>query len=178
MSHRLFLNSSSFGLILAFFTLFPLENITVSAQVSTSTEVALKDYVEYNRLTLRNTGESYQDVKVSAADELTIIPLTEVEVEHAGQLNSHWAWAENTLEIIDSYSPFLFRTKKSASLDEVKLLLNVNEVGRISGFEVIGKVDKGLRERLDHMLRKLPDCKPVPGYQRYSGGIFELIIKK
>ncbi|UZD23020.1 hypothetical protein PBT90_06390 [Algoriphagus halophytocola] len=178
MSHRLFLKSPSILLILAFFMVFPLENIPVNAQVNGNTELSLKDYVVYNRLTLRNVGESTQSLKTSDVNELTVLPLTEVEEELAVQLKSHWAWPENTLEIIDSYSPFLFRTKKSAALDEVKLLLNVNEVGRISGFEILGKVDKGLKERLDHMLRKLPDCKPVPGYQTYRGETFELIIKK
>jgi hypothetical protein len=46
-----------------------------------------------------------------------------LENHMAESLNSHWAWKENTLVMIDSFSPFLFRTKKSRSIVEVKMLL-------------------------------------------------------
>jgi hypothetical protein len=114
----------------------------------------------------------------SDPEELELSPLSVTEEKNARNLNSHWAWPEYTLEMIDSYSPFLFRTKRSQALDEVKVLLDVNSKGKVSGFEVVGEVDKGLKERLDHMIRKLPDCKPVPGYPNYSPERFELTIKK
>ncbi|HSF55093.1 MAG TPA: hypothetical protein VLA71_15165, partial [Algoriphagus sp.] len=103
---------------------------------------------------------------------------TTIEENIARNLNSHWVWHEYTLEMIDSYSTFLFRTKKSQELEEVKILLDVNSKGRVAGFEILGEVDKGLKERLDHMIRKLPDCKPVPGYSSYSPEKFELTIRK
>jgi hypothetical protein len=109
---------------------------------------------------------------------LEILPLSTIEKENARNLDSHWAWPEYTLEMIDSYSPFLFRTKKSQALNEVKVLVDVNSKGKVSGFEILSQVDKGLQNRIDHMIRKLPTCKPVPGYPNYSPERFELTIKK
>ncbi len=134
--------------------------------------------VQFQRLTLHKLLAVSESSDFTKPEELKLIPLTPTEADNARNLNSHWAWPEFTLEMIDSYSPFLFRTKKSQELNEVKILLVVNSKGRVSGFEVLGNVDNGLKERLDHMIRKLPDCKPVPGYANYSPERFELTIKK
>jgi hypothetical protein len=80
--------------------------------------------------------------------------------------------------MIDSYSPFLFRTKKSVKLKEVRVLLTVNEFGELVGFELINENDKGLKEQLDFMIRKMPNCKPVPGFEMHQGETFELVISK
>ncbi|MCH7403371.1 hypothetical protein ACFOUP_14985 [Belliella kenyensis] len=89
-----------------------------------------------------------------------------------------WEWPEGTSELIDSYIPFLFRTKESALLDEVSVLLNVNNNGKLIGYEMITKVDKGMEQRVGHMLRKLPKCDPIPGYPNYDAVDFVLLIKK
>lgn len=138
----------------------------------------LANIVQFERLTLQRLASVSVLNDYSKPEELDLTPLSEVEETNARNLNSHWAWPEYTLEMIDSYSPFIFRTKKSQSLDEVKILLDVNSKGKVAGFEVLGEVDKGLKERLDHMIRKLPDCKPVPGYPNYSPERFELTLKK
>ncbi|MBC6367432.1 hypothetical protein [Algoriphagus sp. AK58] len=135
--------------------------------------------VHFNKLTLKNkTSDMPAALEFSAPQDLNVESLTVIEENIARNLNSHWVWPEYTLEMMDSYSPFLFRTKKSQEVDEVRLLVQVNSRGRVSGFEVIGDVDKGLKERLDHMIRKLPDCKPVPGFASYSPATFEVVIQK
>lgn len=89
-----------------------------------------------------------------------------------------WKFADFTVEMIDSYSPFIFRTKKSQQLDEVRVTLEVDSMGTISGFELENSEDRGLKERLDYVIRKLPKCEPIPGKQNYGAQSFELIIQK
>ena len=148
------------------------------AQVSHGYSISEESFVEYHKLRIRSVDNVSDLSKSSLASDLNFTPLTTIENNLAKNLNSHWVWSENTLDILDSYSPFLFRTKKSANVEEVKVLLQVNAMGRLSGFEVMSDVDKGLKERIDYVLRKLPDCKPVPGYDNYGIETFELIIKK
>ncbi|MHA7129358.1 hypothetical protein [Algoriphagus namhaensis] len=135
--------------------------------------------VQYQNLFLKKVVSTPSEaMEETTFDDLKSAELTFVEQSMAEDLGSHWAWAEHTLDMIDSYSPFLFRTKKSRELEEVKLILQVDELGRVSGFEVLTDMDKGLKERLDHMIRKLPDCKPVPGFTAYTPEAFELTITK
>lgn len=164
--------------IWSFAIAFPNGHSTAVAQQNpNSTEFSL-NVAQYQRLTFQKLALNSDVSDFSVAEDLDLEPLTAIESNIASNLNSHWAWDENTLEMIDSYAPFLFRTKKSRALDEVKILLDVNSRGRVSGFEVIGEVDKGLKERLDHVFRKLHDCKPVPGFVNYSPERFELTIRK
>ncbi|TXE08748.1 hypothetical protein ESV85_14380 [Algoriphagus aquimarinus] len=162
--------------ILFLFT--PLVGKSLVAQVSHGYSFSEESFVEYHNLRIRSVDNTSASSKSTVASELNFAPLTTIENNLAKNLNSHWVWSENTLDILDSYSPFLFRTKKSANVEEVKVLLQVNSMGRLSGFEVMSDVDKGLKERIDYVLRKLPDCKPVPGYENYGIETFELIIKK
>ncbi len=91
---------------------------------------------------------------------------------------AHWSFAENSLEMVDSYSPFIFRTKKSQEIEEVRIQLEVDSMGRISGFDVLNSEDKGLINRLDYVIRKLPNCEPVPGLSQYGPQVFEMVIRK
>lgn len=134
--------------------------------------------VQYNKLSLSVVDTYSKDFKTSSANEVKMEPLTLVEENIANNLSSHWAWPEYTLDMIDSYSPFLFRTKKSQAVEEVKVLLTVDSKGKLSGYELISDVDKGLKERIDFLVRKLPKCKPVPGFSNYSPEVFELTIRK
>jgi hypothetical protein len=149
----------------------------VAQQNSESSDIEI-GIIQFQRLTLYKLLIVSESSDFTKPEELELIPLTSIEANNAKNLNSHWAWPEFTLAMIDSYSPFLFRTKRSQELDEVKILVDVNSKGKVSGFEVLGEVDKGLKERLDHMIRKLPGCKPVPGYSNYIPERFELTIKK
>ncbi len=164
--------------LVVFLLLTPLMGESVVAQVSKGNSFTEEDFVEYHSLKLRTVENISTSLKASIPSELIFFPLSTIEDNLAKELNSHWIWSESTLDIIDSYSSFIFRTKKSAKNEEVKVFLQVNSMGRLSGVKVQGKVDKGLQERLDYVLRKLPDCKPVPGYDSYGVETFELIIKK
>jgi hypothetical protein len=156
----------------------PLEYGDANAQQNPETVTSEFLEVQFQKLKLHRLVSAATSDDYTQAGDLRLSPLTLIEENMARNLDSHWAWPEYTLEMIDSYSPFLFRTKKSQDLEEVKIHLEVNSKGRLSGFEVIGQVDNGLKERLDHMIRKLPDCKPVPGYSSYRPERFELTIRK
>lgn len=92
--------------------------------------------------------------------------------------SSSWEFESDVNQIIDSYSSFIFRTKKSQELDHVRFLINVNSFGEIVGFELLEADDKGLKERLDYVVRQLPRCKPVKGHTALKAETFEIMIKK
>jgi hypothetical protein len=165
-------------LFLGFFLTSSLNGLGVIAQQNSDLAGASELAVRYNKLIIRNLGIDADFQNISDSETLKIQPLTIIEENVARNLNSNWVWPEYTLDMIDSYSPFLFRTKKSQDLSEVKVLVHINSKGKVSGFEVINEVDKGTKERLDHMIRKLPSCKPVPGFSNYSPERFELTIKR
>lgn len=149
------------------------------AQANGGDLIAGSSPVHYNNLKLRlieDTSDGKSEL--SSPEDLQQVPLTTVEKNLAHNLNSQWVWPEYTLDMIDSYSPFLFRTKKSRDIEEVKVLLKVSALGKVEGYELKSEVDKGLRERIDYLVRKLPDCKPVPGFQEYTAEVFELTIQK
>ena len=92
--------------------------------------------------------------------------------------SSSWEFESDVNQIIDSYSSFIFRTKKSQELDQVKFLVNVDSFGKIVGFELLDAEDKGLKERLDFVVRQLPKCKPAKGHTSLKAETFEIMIKK
>lgn len=89
-----------------------------------------------------------------------------------------WEFESDVDDIIDSYSSFIFRTKKSQELNQVKFLINVDSFGQIVGFELLEVDDKGLKERLDYVVRQLPKCKPAHGHTALKAETFEIMIKK
>jgi len=108
-----------------------------------------------------------------------ILNLDELIEEASLASISPWAFPVHTLDMVDSYMPFIFRTKKSAEIDELKVILNINDKGKISGFEVLNEdADKGLIERVGYMVRQLPQARPIPGFNDYSAMDFELVIRK
>ena len=115
------------------------------------------------------------------SEELNIVSFNPLSLEGDVESTyiSPWAFPVHTLDVVDSYVPFIFRTKKSASIEELKVIISVNEKGKLTGYEVLNEgVDKGLVERVGHMVRQLPNAKPVPGFQNYEAMEFELIIRK
>lgn len=92
--------------------------------------------------------------------------------------SSSWEFTSDVNQIIDSYSSFIFRTKKSQELDQVKFLVNVDSFGKIVGFELLDAEDKGLKERLDFVVRQLPKCNPAKGHTSLKAETFEIMIKK
>jgi hypothetical protein len=165
-------------LSLGLFLFFPLENKAAVAQQNLDFELPEAKGIQYNKLSLQKLLPQVASDDFTKAEDLELTPLTIIEENIARNLNSHWVWAEYTLEMIDSYSPFLFRTKKSQELEEVIVLLEVDSRGKLAGFEVVGEIDKGLKERLDYVIRKLPECKPVPGFESYTRETFELTIRR
>ncbi|EOZ92598.1 hypothetical protein A33Q_3979 [Indibacter alkaliphilus LW1] len=91
---------------------------------------------------------------------------------------SAWEFPAHTIDIIDSYSSFIFRTKKSAAIDELHVVLNLNAKGKLVGFEILNEeADKGLRERLAYVLRQIPRAVLVSGYENPEATDFRLTIK-
>jgi hypothetical protein len=130
--------------------------------------VELKE-VNFKNVTLKNFNNLELSVnKVSNKEDK----------DGTSDFGSPWAWPEFTLEMVDSYMPFIFRTKSSEDLDEIRVILNVNDKGKLVGYEFLTEADRGLEQRIAHVLRKLPNCIPVPGYVTYGATDFELIIKK
>ncbi|GAB2630975.1 hypothetical protein [Belliella aquatica] len=148
-------------------------------QVSTSIGAQISDGIENEAVSAN--AINFKNVtlkKLNSVDTYTI-EVNKIESEEdLSDFGSPWAWPEFTLEMVDSYTPFIFRTKSSAALDEVRVILNVNDKGKLVGYEFLTEADRGLEQRIAHVLRKLPKCVPVPGYSNYGAIDFELIIKK
>jgi len=140
--------------------------------------IVSKAEVNYNKVSFRNLAYENLEEDIVSSEEVTYLPLTVKEKEIARELASSWVWPEYTLDMIDSYSPFLFRTKKSREYEEVKVLVKVDFRGKVSGYEFVTELDKGTQERMDYLIRKLPACKAVPGYPTYNSTTFELTIRK
>ncbi len=85
---------------------------------------------------------------------------------------------QDAAEFVDGYSSFIFRTKKSALLEEVKVILNINQHGKLVGYKFEGEADKGTKERVDYVLRQMPDWHPAIVESVYVPMDFELTIKK
>ncbi|OYX13925.1 MAG: hypothetical protein B7Z16_15095 [Algoriphagus sp. 32-45-6] len=109
-------------------------------------------------------------------DDLIIRKYAESEANEA--ISSSWKFSEDFNALIDSYSSFIFRTKKSQEIDQVNFVIEVNSFGKIVGFELNSEADKGLKERLDYVVRQLPSCQPAEGAATYKSEKFEIIIKK
>lgn len=101
-----------------------------------------------------------------------------MEPEVSTAASSSWKFSEDFNTLIDSYSSFIFRTKKSRGMEQINFVIEVNSVGKIVGFELVSEGDKGLTQRLDYVVRQLPDCLPVVGVGSYKAEKFEVILKK
>ncbi|MGY6742283.1 MAG: hypothetical protein ACXIUQ_06070 [Cecembia sp.] len=92
---------------------------------------------------------------------------------------SPWVFPPHTLDIVDSYIPFIFRTKRSSHIEQLKVIISIDNRGNIIKYQVLNpEADKGLKERVGHVVRNLPNAVPVPGFDRYDAMDFELIIRK
>jgi len=122
-------------------------------------------------------------LKPSSTVRIDIIALNPIgdAVDRDDELTSisPWAFPAHTLDVVDSYIPFIFRTKKSAQIDELKVIISIDDHGKIEDYEVLNEnADKGLVERIGYVVRNMPRAQPVPGFDRYDPMRFELIIKK
>lgn len=124
-----------------------------------------------------------EDKKLKSKEKETgeVIYLIPVSNSNTDETLGHdlvpWVWPDKTFQILEDYAPFIFRTKKSAAIDEVKVILKINDFGKLIDFEVLSEeADKGLIDRLGYVLRKLPPAQPVPGFANYSPMEFELVL--
>ncbi|MCH6201884.1 hypothetical protein MMU07_20060 [Aquiflexum sp. LQ15W] len=99
-------------------------------------------------------------------------------VEGFGSDYAPWFWSEETFSMLDGYAPFIFRTKKSSSsIDELRVVITINEFGKVVAYKILNEAaDKGLKERVAHVLRKMPKAIPVPGFNSYDSMEFELVM--
>lgn len=121
-------------------------------------------------------GVSSQNQKSGLTSDLIIDVLD--PVEGFGSDYAPWFWSEETFSMLDGYAPFIFRTKKSsASIDELRVVITINEFGKVIAYKILNEsADKGLKERVAHVLRKMPDAIPVPGFNSYESMEFELVM--
>lgn len=86
-----------------------------------------------------------------------------------------WTWTESAMELLDKSTAFIFRTKKSSEVDTLKVIVSINDQGKMIGYKVMNEeADKGLIERVGYVLRKMPNAVPVPGFDDYGPMDFEL----
>ena len=91
-------------------------------------------------------------------ENVTLIPLgesvnpdsfSERDAESSYFYYSPWTWSESTLEMLDRSSSFIFRSKKSAEIDELRVLISINDKGKLTGYKVLNEeADKGLIDRV------------------------------
>ncbi|KEO74158.1 toxin-antitoxin system YwqK family antitoxin [Anditalea andensis] len=75
-----------------------------------------------------------------------------------------YAQLRGNLEVtafVDMHHDFIFRTKKSLDINELKVVLKINQKGKMVGYEFLTKVDNGTRERLSYVLRQMTDWYPA-----------------
>jgi hypothetical protein len=86
-----------------------------------------------------------------------------------------WTWSESAMELLDKSTAFIFRTKKSSEVDTLRVIVSINDHGKMIGYKVMNEeADKGLIERVGYVLRKMPNAVPVPGFDNYGPMDFEL----
>ena len=86
-----------------------------------------------------------------------------------------WTWTESAMELLDKSTAFIFRTKKSSEVETLRVILSINDQGKMIGYKVMNEeADKGLIERVGYVLRKMPNAVPVPGFDNYGPMDFEL----
>jgi hypothetical protein len=134
---------------------------------------------------IANTAASKEDrndkdtKEIHSFNTISISTENSDETEESIAFGSAWAWNDDVLTMLDSYTPFIFRTKKSAEVEQLKIKLNINNRGKLIGYEVLTEnADKGLVERVAHVLRKMPNAQPVPGFSNYEATAFELVFTK
>ncbi len=141
---------------------------------------AMLSIIGYQGADASNENEAFSEPSKKNVEFITLNPVGASFVDEA-EMNSisPWAFPAHTLDIVDSYMPFIFRTKKSAAIDELKVIINVNRKGKISGYDVLNEnADKGLIERVGYVVRNMPKAQPVPGFDNYEAMSFELVIRK
>jgi hypothetical protein len=84
---------------------------------------------------------------------------------------------QDAAEIMDQHASFIFRTKKSAQIKELKVVLNINQFGKLVGYKFLTDADNGTKERVAYVLRQMQDWHPAVEEGVYVPMDFELTIR-
>jgi hypothetical protein len=130
--------------------------------------ITLRPYIKVPAEIQNPNGELTSDIIINVLDS----------PDGFGSDYAPWYWSEEAYEILDSYAPFIFRTKKStAILEELRVVISIDAVGKVISYKILNNsIDKGLKERVAHVIRKMPNATPVPGFDSYEPMDFELIM--
>jgi len=80
-------------------------------------------------------------------------------------------------EFVDQHSAFIFRTKKSTGIEELKVILSINNKGKLVGYDFLTKVDNGTQQRVEYVLRQMTDWHPAMEEGMFVPTEYELTIK-
>jgi len=80
-------------------------------------------------------------------------------------------------EFVDQHSAFIFRTKKSTDIEELKVVLSINNKGKLVGYDFLTKVDNGTQQRVEYVLRQMTDWHPAMEEGMFVPTEYELTIK-
>jgi hypothetical protein len=80
-------------------------------------------------------------------------------------------------EFVDQHSSFIFRTKKSVDIEELKVVLSINHKGKLVGYDFLTKVDNGTQQRVEYVLRQMTDWHPAMEEGMFVPSEYELTIR-
>jgi len=80
-------------------------------------------------------------------------------------------------EFVDQHSSFIFRTKKSQEIEELRVVLNINHKGKLVGYDFLTNVDNGTQQRVAYVLRQMSDWHPAMEEGMFVPTEYELTIK-
>ncbi|HSJ67152.1 MAG TPA: hypothetical protein VK921_05745 [Anditalea sp.] len=80
-------------------------------------------------------------------------------------------------EFVDQHSSFIFRTKKSMEIEELKVILNISHLGKLVGYDFLTEVDNGTQQRVAYVLRQMSDWNPAMEEGMFVPMEYELTIR-
>ncbi|WP_194974249.1 hypothetical protein [Aquiflexum lacus] len=161
-----------FGILLLFFGI-----TIISHQQILASNLINNDADSKKTMNSSNDGVNENVSIIPLGESENLASLSEEEFGTNYFYYSQWTWSESTLEMLDKSSAFIFRSKKSSEIEELRVLVSINDKGKLIGYKVLNEeADKGLIERVGYVLRKMPRAIPVPGFDNYEGMNFELMI--
>lgn len=80
-------------------------------------------------------------------------------------------------EFVDQHSSFIFRTKKSMEIEELKVILNISHHGKLVGYDFLTEVDNGTQQRVAYVLRQMSDWNPAMEEGMFVPMEYELTIR-
>lgn len=84
---------------------------------------------------------------------------------------------QSVTDFVDQYSSFIFRTKKSANIEELKVILNISQKGKLVGYQFLNEIDNGTQQRVEYVLRQMTNWNPAIEEGVYVPMDYELTIR-